>query len=162
LTAKGAPKVLPISGSVRSFTLLAKKYAGDVPYRAVLGELERTSAVRIKGERVHLTKSTNLRRRDDFTALAAVVPALIDGLRIACATGNDPAKSVYRLQIPAKSEVDLAFVKDRCASTAKSMLDGLGHSLRGGTQKFRSKKKADILFSVSILLTEDRVKNRNS
>jgi Family of unknown function (DUF6502) len=162
LNAKSAPKPLTISGSAPSFILLAKRYAGDVPYRAVLGELERIGAVRIVRNRVHLTESTNLRRRGDLTTLAAVVPALIDGLRIASAAGEDPAKSVLRLQIPAESEFDLAFVKDRCSSSAKSMLDGLGHSLGISTQKSRSRRKSGTLFSVSILLTEDRTKNRNS
>jgi Family of unknown function (DUF6502) len=159
--AKGAPKPLPISGCAESFTLLAKKYAGDVPYRAVLGELERINAVRVKGDRVNLTKSTGLRRREDATALTAVVPALIDGLRIASAPGDDAGKSVYRLQIPAQSELELAFVKDRCSSSAKSMLDGLGHSLGVDSHKLRSKKKGATLVSVSILLSASRLKTRD-
>ena len=161
VSAKGTPKPLPISGCALSFTLLAKKYAGDVPYRAVLGELERINAVMVKRDRVHLRKSTDPRKRVDFTALAAVVPALIDGLRIASATGDDPSKSVYRLQIPAQSQFDLAFVKDRCSSSAKSMLDGLGHSLGVSSQRSRSKRRGGALFSVSILLTESRLKSRD-
>jgi hypothetical protein len=159
VNAKGTPKPLSISGCNQSFALLAKKYAGDVPHRAVLGELERINAVTFRRNRVHLTKSTDLRKREDFAALAAVVPALIDGLRIASATGDDPTKSVYRLQIPAQSQFDLAFVKERCSSSAKSMLDGLGHTLGVRAHKSRSKSKTGSLFSVSILLTESRLKN---
>jgi Family of unknown function (DUF6502) len=162
VNAKGTPRTLLISGDEPSFILLTKKYAGDVPYRAVLGELERINAVRVKGDRVQLTKTTKLRKREDFTALAAVLPALIDGLRIAAAKGEDPSRSVYRLQIPAQSEFDLAFLKDRCSSSAKSMLDGLGHSLGVSTEKSRSKSKAGALFSVSILLTENRFRTRDS
>jgi Family of unknown function (DUF6502) len=159
VNAKGTPKPLPISRGAPSFALLAKKYAGDVPYRAVLGELERINAVMVKRDRVLLT--IDPRKRVDFSALAAVVPALIDGLRIASATGDDPSKSVYRLQIPAQSQFDLAFVKDRCSSSAKSMLEGLGHSLGVSTQKSRLKRITPALFSVSILLTESRMKSRD-
>jgi hypothetical protein len=158
VNAKGAPKPLPISGRKPSFILLTKKYAGDVPYRAVLGELERIRAVRVSGDQVHLTKLAELRRREEFTALATVVPALIDGLRIASARGDDPGKSVYRLQIPARSEFDLAFIKDRCSSSAKSMLDGLGHSLGVSTESSRSRRNAGPLLSISILLTKSRVR----
>jgi len=160
LNAKGTPRQLSLSGA-ESFTLLAKKYAGDVPYRAVLGELERINAVRVTGQRVTLTKSTRLRRREDTTALTAVVPTLIDGLRIASASGDDASKSVYRLQIPAQSELELAFVKDRCSSSAKTMIEGLGHSLGVDSQKLRSKRKGATLFSVSILLSDSRLNTRD-
>lgn len=159
LSAEGVPKPLPLSGYASSFTVLAKKYAGDVPYRAVLGELERVGAVRLKEDRVHLTKSINLRRREDLTALAAVVPALVDGLHIA-SSSNAPSESVYRLQIPALSELELAFVRDRCSSSAQSMLNGLGHSLGLYAQKSRSKRKKGRLFSISILLAESRAKDK--
>ena len=38
LTRGGNPKSIRISGPKDSFTVLAKKYAGDVPYRAVLNK----------------------------------------------------------------------------------------------------------------------------
>jgi Family of unknown function (DUF6502) len=150
--SKGLPKTLSTSG----FSRLTKKYGGDVPYRAVLGELERIHAVKVAGDQVQLTNAARLRRRDGLAALAHVIPALLDGLRIASTMGIDPEKSVYRLQIPASSEFELAFLRDRCSSTAKSMLDGLGHSLGASDEKVLSKRKAGAVFSVSILLTESR------
>jgi|HubBroStandDraft_5_1064220.scaffolds.fasta_scaffold149947_2 hypothetical protein len=158
LNSKRAPQAL----SIRKFSRLTKKYAGDVPYRAVLGELERIGAVETTGDQLHLTRAADLRRRDDFAALAQVVPALLDGLRIASATGADTGKSIYRLQIPARSEFELAFLRDRCSTSARSMLEGLGHSLRVSPKKSRSKCKASAVFSVSILLTENRLSNRES
>lgn len=154
LDPKGEPKTLHISRRTSSFTHLAKKYAGDVPYRAVLGELERIHAVKLQGEKVQLVKATALHRHQNVAALSAVVPALIDGLRIAGRTSDDPTKSIHRLQIPARSDLDLAFLKKRCSSTAKSMLEGLEHSLGAVSERAGSRKKLENTLSVSILLTE--------
>lgn len=152
------PKPLPISGSSSAFTSLARKYAGDVPYRAVLNELERIGAVVIDGERAYLRTSTQLRRRYDLGFLRPVVPALIDGLRIASADSKvDSSASIYRLLLPIATELDLAFVRDRCTSTAKAMLDGLSNSL-GTVKKSAKPRSSDRTFAVTILLAENRIK----
>jgi hypothetical protein len=151
------PKTLRISGSEPSFILLARKYAGDIPYRAVLDELLRIRAVDVHGDSVHLRKSSQLRRRHDLGFLTAIVPALIDGIRVASeGERTDAAASMHRLLIPVGSELDLAFVRERCKSTAKAMLDGLSHSL--GTKVNERRANLGPSFAVTVFLTENRKK----
>jgi Family of unknown function (DUF6502) len=152
------PRPLKLSGYRSSFTLLAKKYAGDVPHRAVLDELKRIGVVEIKAEHVHLKTSAKLRERRDLGSLAAVIPALIDGLRIASSRGAAQELSVQRLQIPTKTELGMAFVRQRCTTSAKAMLDGLDHSLRRNGA--RGNRATDASFVVTILLAENGNKTR--
>jgi hypothetical protein len=58
------PKQLPITGHRGSFASLAKKYAPDIPHRALLRELERIGAVVVSDDKVRLTLPTTKRRRD--------------------------------------------------------------------------------------------------
>jgi hypothetical protein len=112
----------------------------------------------IDGERAYLRTSTQLRRRYDLGFLRPVVPALIDGLRIASADSKvDSSASIYRLLLPIATELDLAFVRDRCTSTAKAMLDGLSNSL-GTVKKSGKPRSSDRTFAVTILLAENRIK----
>ena len=151
----GNPRTLRISGSEPSFILLARKYAGDIPYRAVLDELLRIRAVDVRGDSVHLRKSSQLRRWHDFGFLTAIVPALIDGIRVASeGESTDAAASMHRLLIPVGSELDLAFVRERCKSTAKAMLDGLSHSL--GTKVNKRRTNLGPSFAVTVFLSENR------
>jgi hypothetical protein len=155
----GSPRILRILGPKPSFLLLARKYAGDVPYRAVLDELQRIRAVKVHGESVQLKRSSQLRRRHDFGFLTAIVPVLIDGLRIASEVERaDPAASMHRLLIPVGSELDLAFVRERCTTTAKAMLDGLSHSLGTKVTTVRRGRNLGSSFAVTIFLTENRTK----
>jgi len=156
----GNPRSLRISGAGRSFTNLSRKYAGDIPYRAVLAELQRIGAIRRNGDEIRLTTSVQLRRRNDFSFLNAVTPVLIDGLRVASAnTRGDPSATVHRLTLSIPTEVDSAFVRDRCTSSAKAMLDGLSNSLGSKvmTQSSGNKRKWSS-FAVTILLVENRAK----
>ena len=151
------PRTLRISGAEPSFILLARKYAGDIPYRAVLDELLRIRAVDVHGDSVHLRKPSQLRRRHDLGFLTAIVPALIDGIRVASeGESTDAAASMHRLLIPVGSELDLAFVRERCKSTAKAMLDGLSHSL--GTKVNERRTNLGPSFAVTVFLTENRKK----
>ena len=151
----GNPRALRISGSEPSFILLARKYAGDVPYRAVLDELLRIRAVDVHGESVQLRKSSQLRRWPDYGFLAAIVPALIDGIRVASERERtEGGASMQRLVIPVGSELDLPLVRERCKSNAKAMLDGLSHSLGTKVNKRRAKLRPS--FAVTVFLSENR------
>ena len=62
----GAPSDLPISGPGSTFQTLVKKYSGDMPFRAVLDELIRVSAViRLDDDRVHLLARAYLPAGDE-------------------------------------------------------------------------------------------------
>lgn len=160
----GSPKRLRISGSSMSFTSLVKKYGGDVPHRAVLDELRRIGAVSGDKDSVRLQPSHHRYQRHDFVFLSPVLPALVDGIRIASTkTSSGAASSIHRLSLPVTSEVDLAIVRDRCASSAKAMLDGLGHSL--GTQVTvprRRRRKSAYSFTITVLLADNQTKRTQS
>lgn len=156
----GRPKPLRISGSSTSFTSLVKKYGGDVPHRAVLDEMLRIGAVVEGEETVQLQASPRFDHRHDFGFLEPILPALIDGIRIASRRTNiGVSSSICRLSFPVESEVDLAIVRERCTASVRAMLDGLGQSL--GTQVTVPKRKlrSAYSFSITVLLAENRAAN---
>jgi len=158
LTRAGQARRLKITGVRGSFTRLVKKHGGDLPHRAVLDELRRIGAVSDHDGTVQLQQdSPHLRGRLNFTFLAPVMPALVDGLRIASKLARSRiTPPVQRLSIPAKTELDLAILRDRCKSSAQSMLDGLAHSL--GKQIVVPNKKGppDYWFTITVLMSESR------
>ncbi|QLQ30377.1 MAG: hypothetical protein HZT40_00715 [Candidatus Thiothrix singaporensis] len=54
LDTEGKPAVLPVQGDVGSFAALVSRYSGDMPYRAMLREMERVGAVQEDEECVRL------------------------------------------------------------------------------------------------------------
>jgi len=149
----GRPRRLRITGSNASFASLVKKYGGDVTHRAVLDELRRTGAVIDDGQNVWLKNSpNNLRKRQSFSFLSPVIPVLVDGIRIA---SKRTGSAVQRLTLPVESEVDLAIVRERCSSSARSMLDGLGQSLGTGVTMPRTKRHPAYSFTITVLLVEN-------
>jgi hypothetical protein len=159
VTRPGHPRRLPISGSNASFARLVRKYGGDVPHRAVLDELRRIGAVSDANGSVLLRASPQLSQRHNYAFLSPVLPALIDGLRIASKKpGPHVSSSIYRLSLAAETEVDLAIVRDRCTSSAQSMLDGLANSLGPQVTVPRRRRSPAYSLAVTILLAESRQK----
>lgn len=153
----GRPKGLRIAGPRASFASLVRKYGGDVPHRAVLDELRRIDAVTDNGTRVWLKASAILRKRHNFAFLSPVLPVLVDGIRIASRrAGSRLSSSIQRLTLPVESEVDLAIVRERCRSSAKSMLDGLGQSLGASVTVPRTRRNSEYSFAITVLLVENR------
>jgi Family of unknown function (DUF6502) len=154
---QGDPKQLKISDSPNSFALLVKLYGGDVPHRAILDELKRIGAVRREGNDVILAMKRVPRPRDRFASLSSVLPALVDGIRLASASNTSrTTRSIYRLTVPAKSDLDVSIVRERCMSTVTAMLNGLEESLGGQLSGSRSKKAQQCSFVVTVLLAENR------
>ena len=153
---RGNPKRLRVSGTSASFAVLAKLYAGDVPHRAILDELRRIGAVRREGKVVVLAKARVLRHRRRVASLSSVIPALIDGIRLAaaCETSREPP-SIYRLTIPVPSDLKLAIVRERCLSTVATMLNGLEESLGGQIIRARSRRAQQHSFVLTVLLAEN-------
>jgi hypothetical protein len=159
VTRPGHPRRLRISGSNASFARLVRKYGGDVPHRAVLDELRRIGAVSDANGSVLLRASPHLSQRHNYAFLSPVLPALIDGLRIASKKpGPNVSSSIYRLSLAAETEVDLAIVRDRCTSSAQSMLDGLANSLGSQVTVPRRRRSPSYSLAVTILLAERRRK----
>lgn len=157
---RGQPKRLRISGTASSFAFLAKQYGGDVPHRAVLDELSRMGAVRRDGRTVELKTTRALRQRHSFASLALVLPALIDGIRLASTPEVSRAPPfIYRLTLPANTELDAAIMRERCSSSVASMLNGLEESLAGQlTVPKRKKGRQPCSFTVTVLLVENGTK----
>ena len=152
----GRPKLLRISGPRASFAALVRKYGCDVPHRALLDELRRLDAVADDGSSVWLKTSQTLRRRNDFAFLSPVLPVLVDAIRLASRRASSRPSSIYRLTFPLENEIDLAIVRARCASTAQSMLDGLGDSLGTAITTPRRRGKPRCSFTVTVLLAENQ------
>jgi len=155
----GEAKRLRITGAKGSFASLVRKYGGDVPHRAVLDELRRIGAVSEHDGAVEFRESPNLRERLNFTFLAPVTPALVDGLRIAATlTRSNTSTSIRRLRLSARTELDLAILRDRCRSSAQSMLDGLAHSLGKQITVPTRKGRPNHWLTITVLMAENRAR----
>ena len=156
----GKPRRLRISGSSISFTSLVKKYGGDIPHRAVLDEMLRIRAVIEENDTVQLQPSLRFEQRQDIGFLSPVLPALVDGIRIASSKRIAGASSsIYRLSFPVEGEIDLAIVRERCASSVRAMLDGLGQSLGAQVTLPKRTRSSAYSFTVTVLLAENRAGN---
>ena len=154
----GQPRSLPISGRRGSFARLAKKYGGGVPYRAGLNELRRIGAVREADGKVEPRRSRQLADQNNFAFLSPALPALVDLIRISHKKSTSKASSIQRLAIPVETEVDLAIARERCVSSAQSMLDGLAHSLGRESTVSRNRRRGSYSYTVTIVLAENQVK----
>jgi hypothetical protein len=156
----GKPRRLRISGSSISFTSLVKKYGGDIPHRAVLDEMLRIRAVIEENDTVQLQPSLRFEQRQDIGFLSPVLPALVDGIRIASSKRTAGASSsIYRLSFPVEGEIDLAIVRERCASSVRAMLDGLGQSLGAQVTLPKRTRSSAYSFTVTVLLVDNRAGN---
>jgi hypothetical protein len=153
----GSPKRLTISGTKGPFALLVKQYAGDVPPRAVLSELGRLGIARQIGHYAELQNPSAVRQRQDFAALDYLMPAIIDGIRLASNAGaRVRSSSMRRLVLPAHNLLDLEMVRERCTSSIESMLQGLSESV--GTRRMASRRANQMPHScaVTVLFVENK------
>lgn len=130
LTQKGKPKSLSIGGEKCGFERLVRDYGGDVSPRAVLEELMRSGNARRTGDRLSLQISKLPIPRPGLGPLTRIIPALVDGLRIASRERGKAIDSfLYRLKLHAPSAAELALIRERCASSIQSLLYGLSESV---------------------------------
>jgi hypothetical protein len=149
-SAANKPNPLPIVGPSNSFVALVKRYAGDVPYRAVLVELQRIRWATIRSNVVHFRPSNHAKGKQDAKGLEAVAPVLIESLRIASATtGNGVSKSMHTLVVP---------VADR-AEGAKAVQAVMSAAKRSAKPRRATAAKADChsaaFVRVTILVSDD-------
>lgn len=154
LTTRGRPKSLTISGTMFSFERLVKEYGGDVSPRAVLEELVRSRTMRCAGKRVEL-QAPKVPYRGGLGVLTRVIPTLVDGLRIAA---RQPASSInsmlYRLNLRATTEFELALIRQRCSSAVQSLLHGLKESLEHEFAIPARKQSSAHALAVTVLLAD--------
>lgn len=143
----GQPMRLGISKPGSSFRALVRKYAGDIPHRAVLHELQRVGAVVIHDDSVKLRISKkNLNQGYDFRPLAEALPVLVDAIRIASSRARNPVAAIQRLTFQKRLDVGFAAAKDRCRMAARSLQEELGLAL----SKMRSPKMRNSTDSVTV------------
>jgi hypothetical protein len=158
LDEHGEPGRLLVKGSKASFAWLVKQYGGDVPHRAVLNELCRLGITRQVGQYVEVRALSALRQRQDLRPLAALMPVLVDGIRLAShADAYSPPSSLHRLTLPAHSMLDLKIVRERCASSIESMISGLQDTLGMQLMAPRRARQVPYSCSVSILFVENKI-----
>lgn len=155
LTRQNRPKSLAISGETLSFERLVKEYGGDVSPRAVLEELMRSRTVSHIGGRLSLQASRLPVSRGGLGPLARVLPILVDGLRIA---SHQRASSVdsglYRLNLQASTEAELALIRQRCSSAAQALLFGLKESLEHEFTIPIRKRTSQHALAVTVMLAD--------
>lgn len=160
LTKQGEPKMLVTDGGHSSFRCLVKDYGGDISPRAVLEHLQASKAVKVFGRRLELRLAKIPMERGHLGALSRVLPALIDGLKIASLGRRSPSDPLmYRVRLNASSEAELALMRERCQSAVKSLLHGLQQSLEYQiTTPVRKRTKGHTL-DITILLADSSVRN---
>ena len=141
LDGRGRPRRLPIAGARISFKSLVKQFGGDVPHRAVLEELRRLRVVRQDGNRLELDARKQLLSGRAATSLSALVPVLVDGIRVAVkGASSDSLPLVHRLTLTARDLIELALLEDRATVGITSLLNGLKGSLQRGSAPPVAKK----------------------
>ncbi len=153
LDRSGRPASLKVRGPRGSFSKLVKRYARDLPHRAVLDEMCRLGAIRKVGSTVSLSLTSKWRAARSFKSLNAVLPILIDGIRHSSKTENSKGSSLHRISIPARSQLDLSIVRARCFSNVVSVLTGVSESLRGPANA-RQSKNSPYACALTVLISD--------
>jgi uncharacterized protein DUF6502 len=84
------PKLLPINGPGCSFASLARKYARDIPHRALLHELERTGAAVVREGKVRLKFQPSKAAGNDLKPVVIGPIRAIHRFKFVRDDGSDP------------------------------------------------------------------------
>lgn len=129
--SSGLPDSLPYTGGARSFTQLAKKYAADVPARAVLERLELLGLARVTRKPGHTVQYVVPRRpgrrRDGARKGLNAVTQLLDCLSLADHTVATP--SLLRAEIRAGEPGAQTVAMRAATEKAETFLAGIRDSL---------------------------------
>jgi len=159
VSQSGQPLSLRISGTRTSFASLVKKYAGDVPPKAVLEELRRMKVVRETDRRVQLTGTSVYPSAALVRSLASLLPVVSDGVGIASSSmDSELPPPIFRLTLKAGDTRDLAIMRERAVTGAGSFLNGLDRSLRGTAKLSRAPSKLKRCVTVTVLVREQETK----
>jgi len=144
--ASGQPKPLPITGSKGSFVALARKYARDVPHRALLCELERVGMVIVSNGRVRLESSRTK-----------------GGVRVLTSTTRNFARieAIHRFTFSRDDATDGRIARREFKRLA-SLLSKFKHTLNAKASLPPSghRRGRDALFVLTLILSEAEKPNR--
>jgi hypothetical protein len=125
-TSTYRPKKLEIGGGSSSFSMLVRRYGGDVPARSILRELVRTKQVKLEGRRVSLEPSaSSTPARTRLRHLADSLASLLHD-----ESGRSDLPNSFRamggeIETPATSAVGRILLDRRCSASLRSLLNEL-------------------------------------
>lgn len=153
--AHGRPRKLRANGQRTSFKTLVRTFAGDVPPRAVLKELNRLGVVREDGGYMELKSVGNQVHRRASYSIQEVIDLLLDGIVVSNENGQqEPGSQFHRVALNAESRLQMTMMKRRASSGTTNFLDGLKRSLV--TPSSLKGKPPKHKLTVTVLIREHR------
>jgi len=127
--AAGEPLALSQAGATASFSLLVKRYSGDVPARAVLDELLRVGAVeRLDDDRIRLLSRAYVPRTSDLDKLdilGADVSDLITTIDHNLQRGAEDPRFQRKVMYDNVPEESIAAFRSLSGAQAQSLLEAM-------------------------------------
>lgn len=122
LTSAGEPRRLRLSGGRGTFDWLAKKYGGDVPTKALLAELSRRRAIRVRGEYVAL--SSTARKTRESKRLIQIARALTSVLSLPEEGSSSQSVRVANFEVthPSTTAVGRVILQKRIAKSLRAFM----------------------------------------
>lgn len=122
LTSAGEPRRLRLSGGKGSFDWLAKRHGGDVPTKAILGELSRRRVIHIRGGYVALS-AASLRSRES-KRLNQIARALTSVLKLPTEGKNSQSVRVVNFEVthPSTSAVGRVLLHKRITKILRAFM----------------------------------------
>lgn len=126
--AGDGPAALPLSGEGQTFESLVIRYSGDVPYRALLRDLERTGVVAVRDGTVHLVQRGFVPRGDDLALLPLVgeePAALLQTIDHNLQAGAGPRRFQRKAAFTALDEAGVRKLEEFAATRGQALLEEL-------------------------------------
>jgi len=125
LTSAGEPRRLRLSGGKGTFDWLAKKHGGDVPTKAILAELSRRRAIRIRAGYVVL--SATARKTRESKRLNQIARALTSVLRLPGEGRNSQSVRVANFEVthPSTTAVGRVILQRRIAKSLRAFISDI-------------------------------------
>jgi hypothetical protein len=129
LDRQGGPSLLRLSGASKSFQELVRRYSGDMPYRAVLDELEAGGSVeRLNKNRIKLTDRAYLPKADETMKLHILgvdTAFLIDTIDHNLSRKDQPARFQRKVLYDNLPNESLPALRRLSAESAQKLLEKL-------------------------------------
>jgi hypothetical protein len=120
-SGKGVP--LKVTGAFPSFETLCRDHSGDIPYRVILGELERRNSIKLKLNRTWVSVAENRRIQKSHQP---ELSNLVFAASIIGELSRSEGVLVKRKErIKASSAIQDSYVENAIASRVASLLDNL-------------------------------------
>jgi hypothetical protein len=155
-TSRGSPKSLPIRGRGSSFSLLVRRYSGDVPVRAMLDHLRESKIVAFTaGGEVRLARGSRVNRNSELRELAQFTKAGTAYLRILAhnALSKESARYARSTKSRCVLEKDVPVLRRMLISRADSFLDSAEEVL--SSRRAKASRSSSRRIGVSVFVSEE-------